>query len=335
MNYNENIDISVEQIAITSCLQKLEMSAVRNEIFNGLSAPQKHISSKYFYDTTGSLLFEKITQLPEYYPTRTEKEILQNLDTSFLHNFEHLNILELGSGDHTKISLLLKRIPPHFFNTLTYYPIDISESAIQTASEKLLNMYKNIRIQGYVADFIHQLDIIPHEKNRLFCFLGSTIGNFTIDQRLEFLSKINKIVEYDDFFLLGIDTIKERSILEAAYNDTQGLTEAFNLNVLNVINNVCQTNFNTQDFKHIAFFNEDKNRIEMHLEARKNIVARSKLFPDEITVRKGERIHTENSHKFNDDMISHMTTSTGFNVIKSFCDKQEKFKLLLLQKARS
>ncbi|MFW5851226.1 MAG: L-histidine N(alpha)-methyltransferase [Bacteroidota bacterium] len=335
MNYNENLDLAINQVGITSYLQKIDMSAVRNEILAGLSASGKYISSKFFYDEKGSGLFEKITKLPEYYPTRCEKEILQSIDLSFLKTYENLHILELGSGDHTKISLLLNHIPTVFFNTLTYYPIDISKSAIQDACEKLVDRYQNITIQGFVADFVQQLDIIPHGKNRLFCFLGSTIGNFTEEQRIDFLVKMNQIMTDDDYFLLGVDTIKNKIILENAYNDKQGITEAFNLNVLNVVNAICETDFDTNDFKHIAFFNEDKKRIEMHLEALTDVVVKSNIVPVEIFIAKGERIHTEYSHKFDDNMISHMAEKSEFQTTKVFSDKNAHFKLILFTKART
>jgi L-histidine N-alpha-methyltransferase len=210
MNYKETLDFDIEKIKIKSYLQKFDIEEVRNEIFEGLSANQKYISSKFFYDEKGSQLFEQITKLEEYYPGRTEKEILKTIDLSFINNFEKLNIFELGSGDHSKISLILNQIPNLYLKSLVYHPIDISKSAIQLASEKLLKIYPEISIQAYVADFTHQLNIIPKNENRLFCFLGSTIGNFTYEKSLDFLKEVNKIMSNNDYFLLGLDTIKER-----------------------------------------------------------------------------------------------------------------------------
>jgi len=299
----------------------------------GLSDQHKHISSKYFYDEKGSALFEKITRLPEYYPARCEKEILRNLDLSFIHNFKDLNIWELGSGDHTKISLLIDRIPVHHQNLLIYHPVDISRSAMQLAAKKLLETYPKIKICGFVADFMHQLDVISHGGTCLFCFLGGTIGNFTLQERSDFFANMNQIMNDDDFFLLGVDTVKNPQVLYDAYNDKQGITAAFNLNILNVVNTLCETDFNSDDFKHIAFFNEDNKRIEMYLEARNDISVKCRFTAGEIKIKKGERIHTENSHKFDDEMILQMVENSGFRVSKVFSDDNSWFKVILFQRA--
>ncbi|MGC9362393.1 MAG: L-histidine N(alpha)-methyltransferase, partial [Candidatus Syntrophosphaera sp.] len=279
MHCKENLDVCSAQIVIEDYLQELDVSTIRNDIIAGLSAQNKHISSKYFYDEKGSALFEKITRLPEYYPARCEKEILRRLDMSFIPDFKDLNIWELGSGDHTKISLIIDRVPVRHQNSLIYRPVDISRSAMQHAATKLLEIFPEIRICGIVADFMHQLDVISHGSNCLFCFLGGTIGNFTLQERSDFLANMNQIMNDEDFFLLGVDTVKSRQVLYDAYNDKQGITAAFNLNILNVVNTLCETDFNSNDFKHIAFFNEEKKRIEMYLEARIDISVTSPITP--------------------------------------------------------
>lgn len=333
MHCKENLDVCSDQIVIEDYLQELDVSTIRNDIIAGLSAQNKHISSKYFYDEKGSALFGKITRLPEYYPTLTEKEILRKLNMSFIPDFQDLNIWELGSGDHTKISLIIDRIPARHHNSLIYHPVDISRSAMQLAAKKLLEIYPEIKISGFVADFIYQLDVISHGSNCLFCFLGGTIGNFTLKERTDFLTNMNQIMNDEDFFLLGVDTVKSRQVLDDAYNDKQGVTAAFNLNILNVVNSICKTNFNTNDFRHIAFFNEDKKRIEMYLEARNDISVKSHFTPGEIIIKKGERIHTENSHKFDDETICKMVEWSGFQISKVFSDDKAWFKVILLHKS--
>ncbi|MBW6513422.1 MAG: L-histidine N(alpha)-methyltransferase [Candidatus Syntrophosphaera sp.] len=333
MHCKENLEICSDQIVIEDYLQELDISTIRNDIILGLSAQDKHISSKYFYDEKGSALFEKITLLPEYYPAHCEKEILRKLDISFIPDFKDLNIWELGSGDHTKISLIIDRIPVRHQNSLIYHPVDISRSAMQLAAIKLLEIYPDIRICGIVADFMHQLDVISHGSNCLLCFLGGTIGNFTLQERSDFLANMHHIMNDGDFFLLGVDTVKSRQVLYDAYNDKQGITAAFNLNILNVVNTLCKTDFNSEDFEHIALFNEDKKRIEMYLEARTDILVKSPFTPNEIKIRKGERIHTENSHKFDDEMIMQMVETSGFRVSKVFSDDNAWFKVILFHKA--
>ncbi|MGC9331317.1 MAG: L-histidine N(alpha)-methyltransferase [Bacteroidales bacterium] len=322
----------IHKIAIKSYLHKYSVNEIRNEIFAGLSSKEKNISSKYFYNSKGSELFEKITQLPEYYPTRTEKQILKNLDLDFIPDFKNLNIWELGSGDYSKISLIISHIPKQYRDTLVYYPVDISKSAIQQAAKKLLKIYPEITIQGIVADFMHQLDVIQGNNNQLFCFLGSTIGNFHSEQRFSFLHKIKQIMKEDDFFLLGIDTIKSRQTLEAAYNDKQGITARFNLNILNVVNDLCGTNLRITDFKHIAYYNESQKRVEMHLEAVCDVSIKSRFFQEIIVIRKGERIHTENSYKFDDEIILELSEKLGFHILKIFSDNKNWFNVVLLKK---
>jgi L-histidine Nalpha-methyltransferase len=332
MNFVAPPDYSIDRLTIKSFLQEIPVEEIRKEIYAGLSSKEKHISSKFFYDEKGSELFEKITRLPEYYPTETEKKILKNLDLSFISDFSDLNIIELGSGDHSKISMMIGHIPGSLRNTLTYSPVDISKSVIHTAAEKLLATYPDITINGFVADFMNQLDIIPESTNSLFCFLGSTIGNLTPGQRLEFLQKMNSIMSSTDFFLLGVDTIKAIQLLEDAYNDSQGITALFNLNILKVVNNICETDIVTDNFRHIAFYNESEKRIEMHLEAKCDTVVKSRFFADEIEINSGEWIHTENSHKFDDEIILEMAEEADFDILNIFRDSNNWFNVLLLKK---
>lgn len=332
MSYRERQKIPRGQILIRNHLHELGIQKRRAEIIAGLSERDKYISSKYFYDERGSVLFERITQLPEYYLTRSEKAILRDLDIGFMRGLKDLDIWELGSGNPEKISLIIDHIPAHLLHTLRYYPIDISKSAIELAAEKLLQTYPEITVNGFVADFIQQLDIIHQSRKRLFCFLGSTIGNFTEEQRLDFLGKMNQIMNDDDFFLLGVDTVKNRQKLEKAYNDEQGATAAFNLNILNVVNKICGTALRACDFNHTAVFNEEKKRIEMYLEARTDVPVKSRFIPVEITINKGERIHTENSYKFDNETILEMSKKCGFRITEIFSDNKRWFKLVLLKK---
>jgi len=332
MNFKEDVAIKSNKIHIENFLPHIGIEQARNEIFEGLQSKNKYISSKYFYDKRGSDLFEQITYLPEYYPTRTEKKILNDLQLDFLNSFINLNIIEIGSGDPSKISLLLNKIPKINQSSLNYIPIDISVSAIEYSVKKLIELFPQISIYGIVADFTKQLNIIPQKSNQMFCFLGSTIGNFTPKKIDEFMLDMSKIVKQDDYFLLGFDNIKDTKVLEKAYNDEQGITAQFNLNILNVINQITETNFNILDFEHIAFYNNHKNRIEMHLEALKEVKIKSKFFENEIIIKKGQRIHTENSHKFDKTLIERLANKSNFYVENVFTDNNNWFSVALLKR---
>jgi L-histidine N-alpha-methyltransferase len=332
MNFRDAVAIKSNNIHIENFLPKLGIDQAREEIFEGLQCRNKYISSKFFYDETGSDLFEQITHLPEYYPTRTEKHILKNLQLNFLTSFKNLNIIELGSGDPSKVSLLLDKIPEKNLSGLNYVPIDISASAIEYSGKKLLDLFPQINIKGIVADFMKQLDYIPIKSNRIFCFFGSTIGNFTAEQADKFMQNMSEIVKQDEFFWVGFDNIKDIKTLEKAYNDEQGITAKFNLNILNVVNSIAETNFKTSDFEHIAFYNTQEKRIEMHLEAAREVEIKSKFLEKSFLLKKGERIHTENSHKFDKQMISKIANHANFNVETIFTDEKSWFSVALLKK---
>ncbi|MBC7126497.1 MAG: L-histidine N(alpha)-methyltransferase, partial [Bacteroidales bacterium] len=305
---------------------------LREEIFKGLSTEKKYISSKFFYDGYGSELFEQITRLPEYYPTRTEKGIIQQLKLSFLKKYENLTIVEIGSGDYTKISLLLRNIPVDYLSTLVYIPIDISQSAIEKNAQNLVNLYPQVRVQGMVADFLMQLNFLPDSQNRLFCFFGSTIGNFSPPESRKLMKNISEALYPNEYLLVGFDNIKDVETLEKAYNDAQGVTAKFNLNILNAVNNISGTNFNTSDFKHFSFYNMLENRIEMHLEALKDLTISSIYFPKTIQIKKGERIHTENSYKFNTETIQQIAEQANLELKEIFTDENRWFSLALFRK---
>lgn len=332
MNFNKTVTIKSNNIHIENFLPDIGIEQVRKEIFEGLQCKNKYISSKFFYDETGSDLFEQITHLPEYYPTRTEKKILKNLQLNFLSSYKTLNIIEIGSGDPSKISLLLNKIPKNNHSGLNYIPVDISASAIAYSGKKLLDLFPQITINGIVADFMKQLNYIPQKSNRMFYFLGSTIGNFTRKDADKFMLNISEILKQGEYFLVGFDNIKDVQTLEKAYNDEQGITAKFNLNILKVINRIAETNFNISDFVHISFYNKQKNRIEMHLEAVKEVTVKSKYLANDLIIKKGERIHTENSHKFDKEIINHIANNANFQVETIFTDENNWFSVALLKK---
>lgn len=326
MNLANNEVVSFQNFLISE-----DISELIKEIYQGLTQSQKQISSRFFYNDTGSELFEEITLLPEYYPTRTEKKILKENASAILGDFDHIDIIELGSGDCSKISILLDAIPKHKLPNLNYIPVDVSEAAVLKSADILSCKYYGLKIHGVLADFMKHLDSLPGNSPRLISFFGSTLGNLTRKQVNEFLLNLKNLMNPVDRLLLGLDMVKTPEILHKAYNDTQGITALFNKNILNVINDIAETNFNTSDFKHLAFYNEIEARIEMHLEALKDVNVTSKYFPESIFITKGETIHTENSHKFLPEHISKLEIISGLKLKKSFTDVNHYFSLNLFE----
>ncbi len=328
MNYLSEQIISIGRIRIENHLNDIGIESLRKEILKGLNAPEKYIPSKFFYDEKGSKLFEQITQLVEYYPTRTEKKILSSFVKSSDIDFNNLSIIELGSGDSSKIKLLLKQISQKSLSSIRYFPVDISPSAILKSSEELMQEFELKSITGIVADFVHQLKVLPKTGKRLFCFFGSTIGNFTKEEQKKFIAELGNQMQAGDSFLLGMDMVKDISVLEKAYNDEKGITEAFNKNILNALNALCNATFNIDDFEHIAFYNQAENRIEMHLKALKEMDVSLNSGFNIIHLRKGEKIHTENSHKFTDKDIKSIEKWGNLRIKNIFTDENLWFKLI-------
>lgn len=331
MENSETSIIEKGSVTVSNFISKENRIELIDGIYRGLTHRQKQISSRFFYDDTGSELFEEITLLREYYPTRTEKKILQENAGDILGDFDQMDIIELGSGDCSKISILLDAIPKHKLANLNYIPVDVSESAVLKSADILQSKYPAIKIFGVLADFMKHLDSLPGNSPRLICFFGSTLGNLTRKQANEFILGLKKIMNPSDKLLLGLDMVKHPEVLHEAYNDNQGITARFNKNILQVVNDVADTNFNTSDFKHLAFYNEKEYRIEMHLEALKDVSITSEHFPQIITINKGETIHTENSHKFLPEHISQLELVSGLRHIKSFTDDEQYFSLNLFK----
>ncbi len=332
MSYLETDIIVAKKIKIANHLADLGIDKIRKEIIDGLNAEQKYISSKFFYDEKGSKLFEDITQLPEYYPTRTEKSILKEIAPKLMLGLKNTDVVELGSGDCSKITILLSAIPEENLENINYVPVDVSRSAINDSAQELVEKFPELSINGLVLDFITQLNLIPNMRKRLFLFLGSTLGNFTREVADSFLVNLSKIMNSGDSFVLGLDLVKPIEILHKAYNDSQGVTADFNKNILNALNNIVESNFNFSDFEHCAFFNNEKLRIEMHLIAQRDLVINSPYFEKDIFIRKGENIHTENSNKYSIERIQQLAEITGLKIKNVYTDANNWFALAHFEK---
>jgi len=299
------------------------------DVFDGLSDTPKRLSSMFFYDGRGSQLFEEITTLPEYYPTRIEKRLLEGFARAEAPGWSDLDIIELGSGDCTKISLILDGVDGDCMPSIRYIPVDVSAFAIRQSAEALTHTYPGLTVHGLVADFLTQLPCIPCARPRLFCLLGSTIGNLSVAQRQAFLQDLGRAMQPGDEFLLGVDLVKPVEVLERAYNDSRGVTAAFNRNILRVVNELAETDFRPEWFDHVAFYDPGQARVEMHLRATKDMEVATPLGREAtLGVRKDETIHTENSHKFTIPQGRRLLESAGLEVVSYRQDPKQWFALL-------
>ena len=314
-------------IDVRNYLQNSYGNTIAKDAFRGFTAPRKFIPSKYFYDTRGSQLFEQICSLPEYYPTRTEMSILKQAAPKIMGSFPKGDIVELGSGANRKIRIFLDSVDKEKLPHFRYVPVDVSESALRDASEELRRLYPALEVAGIVADFTHHMDMIPSNNARLIMFLGSTIGNFDETMQADFLRSVARSMKPDDRFIVGFDMIKPRETLEAAYNDSQGITAKFNENVLHVLNRELNANFQLSLFEHLAFYNDDKERIEMHLRAKEKTEVIIEGLNLKVTLDRGETIHTENSCKFSKARVEKMVYEAGLSIREWYFDSKGWFSL--------
>lgn len=317
-----------DRAEVVSLISKKYRDDLKKDVLEGMTAPEKFIPSKYFYDAYGSVLFETISSLPEYYLTRTELSILKNSAAFIMENFLEGDVVELGSGANGKVRILLDEAYKSHQADVRYVPIDVSESAIIKISRELLDVYPLLTVFGIVADFTGYIEKIPSARNKLFLFLGSTIGNFSEKEGIDFLKNIARSMKSNDRFLLGIDMVKRKEILELAYNDYRGVTSEFNKNILTVINRELDANFHLDHFKHAAFFNMEKRQIEMYLEANRRTSAEIKALGLSVELKKGEAIRTEISRKFRKEDAEKMIGEAGLRINRWFTDCKGWFSLV-------
>lgn len=332
MNFvNEDI-ITRTRVSIINLLQEIGEQEVRDEIVSGLTLYQRVISSKFLYNKEGSELFEEITRLHEYYPTRTEKGILKRIAPGLMKQYGAYDIIELGPGDHSKISILFSAAEGLNLTSIHYLPLDISQAALQGSAESLVKAFPQVEVEGYAVDFTSQFGLIRREQPAMICFFGSTIGNFAWDASLELLQNVSKQMKKGDLLLLGMDMVKPEPVLHAAYNDDRGITAAFNKNILNCVNELISSDFNTNDFDHLAFFNRERSRMEMHLVANRDLAVHSPFLNKDLQFTKGDSIHTENSHKYSSEHIQLIVEATGLQLNCTHTDEQGWFSLTEFQK---
>jgi len=328
----------VEKDDVRDVIEGLKRSHVVPLSHKGILSPcgtmsPKTLPARYFYDSRGSQLFEQICQIPEYYPTRTEAGILQQYAADIAKITDEIALVELGSGSSTKTRLLLDAYQD-FSSPLYYTPVDVSGSILKESAHGLLMDYSNLKIQGKVATYAQALKQLQTSflDKRMIVFLGSSIGNFNPTECDRFIEEVTAALNTGDYFLLGIDLQKSSEILEAAYNDTQGVTAAFNLNMLQHLNNRFDGNFNLDLFKHQAIYNQAANQIEMYLISQQAHSVSLKTLDLIVNFAKGEGILTEISRKFNIKQMQTYLGSKGLQLVQSYTDSQQWFGLLLCQK---
>jgi L-histidine N-alpha-methyltransferase len=302
------------EIRVQTGPKKLAVSQIARDVLRGLTADQKFIPSKYFYDARGSRLFEKICLVPEYYPTRTELSVLRRDAGEMIDGFDKGDLVELGSGSNLKIRALLDAMGRPRRATTRYVPVDISETALLSAAQGLVRRYPELKVAAVQADFTRDLSNIPCDRRKLLLFFGSTIGNLDQDECRIFLRAVADTLKSGDRFLLGLDMLKPREILEAAYNDAQRITAAFNKNILLVLNRELDATFDLNDFEHVAFFDPHTERVEMHLRANCRVTAHMRDLGFSVTLCKGESIRTEICRKFSRETGEKMVDEAGLMV---------------------
>jgi L-histidine N-alpha-methyltransferase len=300
------------------------------EVRDGLSRRPRELSPKYFYDERGSQLFEEITRLPEYYLTRAEREILLERASDIVADAKPRSLVELGAGSAAKTRILLDALVDRFVE-VAYVPVDVSEDFLAETGRALVAEYPSLRVVPVVADINASLDVPDTiDGPILFAFLGSTIGNFDRESAVTLLRRIRGHMSREDRLLLGTDLRKDAATLNAAYNDSAGVTAEFNRNMLRVLNEELGADFDPDHFAHRAFYNEQEHRIEMHLDAVGDQSVRIPGIPL-VTIPNGESIRTELSHKYDRASVDALARAACLRVSRWYTDLKERFALSLIE----
>jgi L-histidine Nalpha-methyltransferase len=296
-------------------LEQRPVSEIVGDVFEGLTKTPKSLPPRLFYDAAGSALFEEITRLPEYYLTRTESWLLQRYSGEIAKRVgANVSVIELGAGTAAKTGTILKALSKRQLR-VNYYPVDISVSALQVAEESLNGSYPQVRVHPVATNYIADSGFLESVSGRkLVLYLGSSIGNFEPDEALDLLTRMRAHMDEGDYLLLGTDLVKDPAVLLPAYNDAQGVTARFNKNVLARINRELGGNLDLDFFRHVAVWNPERSRIEMHLESTLAQTVKVKLIGLEVPFKKGERIHTENSYKYTIPGVRQTLLDTGFEI---------------------
>ncbi|WP_030933967.1 L-histidine N(alpha)-methyltransferase [Streptomyces sp. NRRL B-24720] len=300
-------------------------AALRADVLHGLTRHPKTLPPKWFYDAHGSELFEEITRLPEYYPTRAEREILVARAPEIAAASGAKTLIELGSGSSEKTRHLLDALP----GLHSYVPVDVSESALRGAAEALLVERPDLSVHALIADFTGELVLPDTPGPRLVAFLGGTIGNLLPDERAVFLKSVRSLLSPGDALLLGTDLVKDEKVLVAAYDDAAGVTAAFNKNVLTVVDRELGADFDPADFDHVALWDRRQEWIEMRLQARRALTVKIPGLDLVVPFEAGEGLRTEVSAKFRKEGIGGELATAGLRLSQWWTDSADRFALSL------
>jgi L-histidine N-alpha-methyltransferase len=298
------------------------------DVRKGLTKTPKELPPKYFYDARGAELFEQICELPEYYLTRTERALLEQIADGVVASCQPTTLVEFGSGSARKTRILLDAMARRALLSC-YVPIDVNEELLRQTAQALSADYPGLRVHALVGDFEEPVEILRDGGPRLITFLGSTIGNLATAEAVRFLRNVARLLTPEDRFLLGTDLAKDVDVVERAYNDAAGVTAAFNRNILSVINHNLGARFDPNRFEHLAFYNKDESRIEMHLVARE--AHRVSIDAIDLTVdfARGESIRTEISCKYTRTTVEAMLADAGLRLLRWDTDEDRLFAVSL------
>ncbi|MBO1415187.1 L-histidine N(alpha)-methyltransferase [Streptomyces sp. FH025] len=303
-------------------------TALRHDVQTGLTSEPKRLPPKWFYDARGSELFEEITRLPEYYPTRAERAILTARAGEIAAVTRARTLVELGSGSSEKTRLLLDAL--RALGTLeTYVPVDVSESALTGAGAAIAAEYPGLGVHGVLADFTTRLGLPPEGGPRLVAFLGGTLGNLLPRERAEFLRGLRAALDPGDFLLLGTDLVKDPEVLVAAYDDSAGVTAEFNRNVLNVLNRELGADFDPTAFEHVALWDAEQEWIEMRLRSLRSQTVKIPALDLPVHFDRDEELRTEVSAKFRRERVAEELLAAGLRMTHWWTDREARFGLSL------
>jgi L-histidine N-alpha-methyltransferase len=322
------------RVVVESHLGGGEQRTLADDVLDGLTRPFKELPPKHFYDAHGAELFDRICEQPEYYPTRAERAILETRSADIVAATGAAELVELGSGTAAKTRLLLAAM--HAAGTLDrYVPVDVTESMVRASAQQLVEEFDGLRVHGIVGDFERHLDRVPPPipgRPRIVAFLGGTIGNFPPGSRRRFLRSLARVLGDDGHLLIGTDLVKDVAVLEAAYDDAAGVTAAFNRNVLHVVNRELDANFVPESFDHVAFFDRDREWIEMRLRAQRPQRVHVRALDLRLTFAAGEELRTEISAKFTRERIEGDLAAAGMVLRDQVLDPDGRFALNLAQR---
>lgn len=310
----------------------------KNDIDKGLSAPEKTLPSKYFYDKIGDALFIKIMNLPEYYLTKAEFDIFKNQTQHIIKGLKispdrYFELIELGAGDGTKTKELLKVLSNNNY-LFKYIPIDISSNALEQLESRFTEELPAVKIAPKQGDYFHVLDSLKASKHpKVVLFLGSNIGNLTDTEAELFITNLSAVLNTNDKVLLGVDLIKPEHIVLPAYNDKAGITKDFNFNLLNRINSELDANFNLDHFYHAPEYSETTGVAQSFIVSKRDQEVRIEALNKTFSFRNGEKIHTETSRKYNDDVLRSILKNSKLTIASKLLDSKEYFADYILVKS--